>query len=98
MAVVLPQCSVEDKSDPVAAADADCVSSWAMGPEEAGMNWDDDLAKPKRALVLGEDLERFAVVELEERIGALEAEIGRVRREIAAKQAHKAAAAKLFDD
>ena len=60
------------------------------------MTWDDDMPKPKRAIVLGEDLEPAAIAELDERIVALEAEIARVRREIAAKQKHKAAADKLF--
>ncbi len=60
------------------------------------MSWDDELPKPKRAIVLSEDLERFAIAELEERISALETEIARTRSEIAAKQKHKAAAEKLF--
>jgi uncharacterized small protein (DUF1192 family) len=60
------------------------------------MNWDDELPKPKRQIVLGEDLERFAIAELDERIVALQAEIARTRTEITAKQQHKAAADKLF--
>ena len=62
------------------------------------MNWDDELPKPKPAIVLGEDLERFALAELDERIQALEAEIARVRTEITAKQKHAEAAAALFKD
>ena len=60
------------------------------------MTWDDELPQPKRAIVLGEDLERFAIAELDERIAALGTEIERVRTEITAKQKHKAAAEKLF--
>ena len=62
------------------------------------MNWDDELPKPKRAIVLGEDLEPFALAELNERISALESEISRVRTEISAKQKHAEAAAALFKD
>ena len=62
------------------------------------MNWDDESAKPKLAVVLGADLEPFAVTELDARIVALEDEIKRARAEIAAKKAHAAAAAALFDE
>lgn len=43
-----------------------------------------------------EDLELFALVDLEERIEALEAEIARVRRQIDRKRAGRAAADALF--
>ena len=43
-----------------------------------------------------EDLELLGVAELEERIDGLEAEIARVRAQIARKQAGKAAAEALF--
>ncbi len=62
------------------------------------MSWDDELPKPKRQIVIGEDLVPFALPELAARIVALEAEIERVRMEIAAKKAHAAAAAALFDE
>lgn len=62
------------------------------------MNWDDDLPKPKRAIEIGENLERLGVAELEERIAALQAEIARVEVELAAKRRHSAAAAALFKD
>ena len=62
------------------------------------MNWDDEGEKPKLTIVLGADLERFTVAELDARIVALESEISRVRAEIAAKKIHAAAAAALFDE
>jgi uncharacterized small protein (DUF1192 family) len=43
-----------------------------------------------------EDLELFALTDLEERIEALEAEIARVRRQIERKRAGRAAADALF--
>jgi len=43
-----------------------------------------------------EDLELFALADLEERIEALEAEIARVRRQIERKRAGRAAADALF--
>lgn len=43
-----------------------------------------------------EDLELFAVSDLEERIGALEAEIARTRAQVERKQAGRAAADALF--
>jgi uncharacterized small protein (DUF1192 family) len=43
-----------------------------------------------------EDLELFGVVELQERIETLEAEIGRVKAQLARKEAGRAAADALF--
>lgn len=61
------------------------------------MDWDDIVPKsPKAGLVIGESLETLSVVELEARIGALEAEIVRVRRELEAKRRHEEAASALF--
>ena len=60
------------------------------------MIWDDEKPKPPRAVTLGEDLSRISVTELDERVAALEAEIERVRSEIAAKKKHAAAADALF--
>ena len=85
--VLMPHWSAEDKS---------AYLMQQSTSERSTMNWDDELPKPKRQLVLGEDLERFALAELAERIVALEAEIKRTQAEIAAKQKHKAAAEKLF--
>ena len=57
----------------------------------------DDLApKKKPAMVVGEDLSAISVAELEQRIQDLDAEIQRIRMEIAAKQASKAAANAFF--
>src|SRR5262249_8759712 len=62
----------------------------------AAMDWDELEAKPASAVALGDDLKRLSVAELEARIGALAAEIERVKVELAAKKAHEAAAAALF--
>ncbi len=60
------------------------------------MDWDD--AKPTAAKVagIGDTLETLSVAELEQRIGALAAEIERVKAELARKRAHESAAAALF--
>ena len=62
------------------------------------MSWDDERPMPKRTLLPGEDLEPFAVSDLEAHIVTLELEIARVRLEIVAKKKHAAAAAALFQD
>lgn len=62
------------------------------------MNWDDELPKPKRAIEVGENLERLGVAELEERIAALRSEIARVEVELTAKRKHADAAAALFKE
>jgi uncharacterized small protein (DUF1192 family) len=56
----------------------------------------DDLPKPKPIMVIGEVLDVISVAELEDRITALEAEIQRVRAEIARKTASKSAADAFF--
>jgi uncharacterized small protein (DUF1192 family) len=56
----------------------------------------EDIPIPKATMVIGENLDAISVAELEQRILALEAEIARVRAEIAKKQAGKAAAAAFF--
>ena len=58
------------------------------------MDWDDVRPKPKPGV--GEDLKALSVAELEARIVAFEAEIGRIRTELEAKKAQQSAAAKLF--
>ena len=61
------------------------------------MDWD-DVGKPStgQQVVVGEVLERHSVDELEHRIKTLEAEIERVREELARKRAHEAKAASIF--
>ncbi len=61
------------------------------------MDWD-DVSKPQagQQVVVGELLERHSVDELEHRIKTLEAEIERVREELARKRAHEAKAASIF--
>ena len=60
------------------------------------MDWEDLKPKPPRTATLGEALETFSVAELQARLLALQAEIGRVEAELAARKAHEAAAAQLF--
>ena len=60
------------------------------------MDWDDVRSKKPAGIVLGEDLSRLSVAELEQRLVALRNEIDRVTAEQAAKKAHEAAAASLF--
>lgn len=60
------------------------------------MDWDDLKPKKPSGIMLGEDLSRLSVSELEQRLIALRAEIDRVTAEQAAKKAHEAAAASLF--
>lgn len=58
----------------------------------------DDLMPQRKSsgATIGETLETFSVAELETRIKDLEQEIDRVRRELARKRAHEAAAQSLF--
>jgi len=60
------------------------------------MDWDDTPPKAAKGIVVGEDLRKLSVAELESRITALEHEIARVRAELAAKRTHGQAAASLF--
>ncbi len=60
------------------------------------INPDDDLPKPARALLAPPVLDMLGVAELRGYIAALEAEIARVQAVIAAKDAHRAAAAAFF--
>jgi uncharacterized small protein (DUF1192 family) len=61
------------------------------------MDWDEAKAKqPVKSISVGDDLSALSVVELDQRIAALEAEIGRIRTERASKLARNAAADQLF--
>ena len=60
------------------------------------MDWDDAAPKPKVAIAIGDNLVALSVQELDTRISMFEAEIERVRAELAKKQAQKAAAAAFF--
>ncbi len=55
----------------------------------------DDL-EPRKPAVKPKDLDGMAITELQDYIGALEAEIARARAKIAAKEAHRTGAASLF--
>jgi uncharacterized small protein (DUF1192 family) len=52
--------------------------------------------KPKQEIAIGEDLSTHSVFELEARIAALEAEIGRTKTELAARASTKSAADAFF--
>lgn len=58
----------------------------------------DDLMPQKKpdGAVIGDNLERLSVAELEKRVVDLETEIARVKVEIARKRQHEAAARELF--
>ncbi len=60
------------------------------------MDWDEARPKAGGNVVIGENLERLSVGELEARIVALEGEIERVRGELEKKRAHEAEASALF--
>jgi uncharacterized small protein (DUF1192 family) len=60
------------------------------------MDWDEPEAKSAKNFTVGEDLAKLSVVELEERIVTLKAEILRIEQTIAAKKRTTAAAAALF--
>lgn len=59
------------------------------------MDWDEVRPKLPPAAA-GDNLATLSVGELEARIGIFEAEIDRIRQELARKRAHEAAAAALF--
>jgi uncharacterized small protein (DUF1192 family) len=63
------------------------------------MDWDEDRPKPagpKAPITVGESLGSLSIAELEARIGVLTQEIERIREELRAKRAQKAAAADVF--
>jgi uncharacterized small protein (DUF1192 family) len=60
------------------------------------MDWDDVRQPQAGEVIVGENLERLSVGELEARIVGLEAEIERVRAELERKRAHEVQAAALF--
>jgi uncharacterized small protein (DUF1192 family) len=57
---------------------------------------DDDAPRPKRQIIVGEDLYAFSVAELEERIDRLRREIERTEAELKKKSSERAAADALF--
>lgn len=57
---------------------------------------DDDDAKPKKQIVVGEDLSQMSVSELTDRIAALKSEIARIEADIDAKQGALSAADAVF--
>ena len=60
------------------------------------MDWDEPKAKTSKNFSVGEDLGKLSVVELEERIALLKAEIMRIEAAITTKKSTTAAAAALF--
>jgi len=57
---------------------------------------EDDRPKKKIVHEIGQDLTLLSVAELRERIGILQAEIGRLEADIAGKQASRSAADQFF--
>lgn len=60
------------------------------------MDWDDVKPKAVKGITVGDDLSTLAVAELELRVSTLEAEIVRVKSEIATKKLRHSAADELF--
>ncbi len=60
------------------------------------MNLDDELPKSKPVMVIGENLDVISIVELEQRVHLLEAEIARVKAEVIRKTASLSAAEAFF--
>lgn len=60
------------------------------------MDWDEPRHQPTITIVVGEDLTRMSVAELDARVAALRAEITRVEVEIARKRKQQSAADALF--
>ncbi len=58
--------------------------------------FDEESPRPKREIVVGEDLYGLSVTELEERIDALRAEIERVSDELKTKKSGRAEADAVF--
>jgi uncharacterized small protein (DUF1192 family) len=68
----------------------------AFGQDSKMINSEEDLPKPARQLLVPLPLDHMGIDELNVYILALEAEIARVKAKIAAKDAHKTAAAAFF--
>ena len=60
------------------------------------MDWDDVQKPTKPEIVVGENLERLSLAELEARVVALEAEVARVRTEVERKKSIGAQAESVF--
>jgi uncharacterized small protein (DUF1192 family) len=60
------------------------------------MDWDEVRPKPQKEITVGANLGALSIEELEARITALEAEIGRVKAELNAKRKQQRAADELF--
>jgi uncharacterized small protein (DUF1192 family) len=58
--------------------------------------FDEELPKRKTELVIGEDLSRLSIEELQERIATLKAEIARVEEALGLKRASQGAAEAIF--
>ena len=80
----LPDAAVENKS---------CIQP---ATEVEAMDWDDVRMPTAKTVTIGEPLSTLSISELESRVSALEAEIGRVKTEIDAKRRQADAANSLF--
>jgi uncharacterized small protein (DUF1192 family) len=67
-----------------------------IGQDRFMTNPEEDLPRPARKLLVPPPLDLLGVEELRAYIGDLETEISRVKQAIAAKQAHRDAAAAFF--
>ncbi|MDX2258553.1 MAG: DUF1192 domain-containing protein [Hyphomicrobiaceae bacterium] len=60
------------------------------------MDWDEVRQPPAPGPAIGGDLAKLSIAEMEVMVPKLEAEIARIRTEIAKRKAHEAAADALF--
>jgi uncharacterized small protein (DUF1192 family) len=81
---------------PVSAILCRLIEGQPTSRDKCAMDWDELKPKPKASIVIGEDLRTLSVADLRERITACEAEIARLAKEIGAREAHEAAASRLF--
>src|SRR5436190_13741136 len=70
----------------------------ATNSEEVVMDWDEPRHKSMTQVMLGDDLKRLSVAELEDRVAALKTEIGRVEAEIEAKRKQQSAQTRFSGD
>ena len=60
------------------------------------MDWDEPKAKSGKIVTIGDDLSKLSIVELDERVALLTAEIVRIEQAVETKKRTTAAAAALF--
>ncbi len=60
------------------------------------MDWEDVRPKPESRITLGDNLTALSIADLKQRISGCEAEIDRLRAEIAKRYSHEQAASQIF--